>query len=202
MDNFKKAFGVLLHPGKETKRSMGIGDALKFYYSVMIIPMIIGIIFGAVMGVISPGLMAVSIVGVIIYYLIMFPLSILVNAGIYHVIIGKLFKMYKGKYDKVVSAFTYAIMPMVLVYWIILPITGGATALNSGSVLGSAATIGAAFAFGLVLAIIFGIWSFVVMVMGLSNQLNMSRLKAFGTLILEGVIVGIIYIVVLLATGL
>jgi len=196
METLKEAFGVLLHPGQGTKRQMSIGEALKFYYSVMIIPLILGIILSVAMGA------ATFAVSVIIVYIISLPLVILIDAGIYHIIIGKLFRLYKGSYDRVVNAFTYAIMPAVFIYWIVLGLTGGSSALSTGGLaLGVSTAYGAVSIAGLILTLIFGVWSFIVMIVALAGQLNMSRLKAFGTLILEGVVIGIIYLVIIAAMG-
>ncbi|MCL4403695.1 MAG: YIP1 family protein [Candidatus Marsarchaeota archaeon] len=198
-DNLKNAFGVLLHPGKETKRQMGIGESLKFYYSVMIIPMILGIILGAVIGMSSGGAVAM-ISAVLLDYVIVFPIvSILVGAGIYHAIIGKLFKLYKGNYERVVNAFTYMIIPFLLIYWIVLPLSVNSSLLGSTvAVNGIPSGVSALAPIGLLLTVIFGIWALIVSVIALSTQLNISRVKAFGTMVLEGVIIGIIYLVVVL----
>ncbi len=203
METLKEAFDVMLHPGQGTKRQMSIGEALKFYYKVMIIPLIVGIIFSFAMGAIFAGAAVAALSVMILYYIIAFPIGILIDAGIYHIIIGKLFRLYKGSYDRVVNAFTYAIIPAVFVYWIVLGMTGSSIALGAGGhlALGASSAFGAVGIAGLILTLIFGVWSFIIMIVALAGQLNMSRLKAFGTLILEGVIIGIIYTVIIAATG-
>ena len=192
-DNLRRAFDAMLHPGKATKKSMGIVEALKFYYKVMIIPLILGVIVSLALNTANLVVGVAAVAGILITFIVLFPLGIIVDAGIYHVIMGKLFKIYKSDYSKPVSAFTYAIMPSVLVYWIVGPLVSRNGFLGS---LGAAAPVlGAAYMVGAILSIIFSVWSFIVMVIALSNQLRMSRLKAFGSLLLEWLIVGVVAVV-------
>ncbi|MCL5112485.1 MAG: hypothetical protein M1500_02105 [Candidatus Marsarchaeota archaeon] len=193
VDNMHRALDALLHPGKATKKSMGIVEALKFYYTIMIIPLILGIIISIVLNTSDIGIGVAAVVGILLTFIVFFPLGILVDAGIYHLIIGKLFKLYKGNYAKPVSAFTYAIMPSVLIYWLVGPLTASNGFLGRFSAV--TPSIGAAYLFGAILSVIFGIWSIVVMIIALSNQLSISRLKALGTLLLEWFIVGVIAMV-------
>ena len=196
MDNLKSAFDVLLHPGKETKKGMSIGDALKFYYSVMIIPLILGVIVSLALNASNLTVGVISVAGILLSFVVLFPIGILVDAGLYHLVIGRLFKLYKGDYSKPVMAFTYAMMPSVLVYWLVGPLTSKAGFL--GGLAGVAPALGATYVVGEVLSIIFGIWSIVIMIIALSNQVAISRLKALGTLLLEWIIIGIILIVALI----
>jgi len=190
MDDVKRAFDVMLHPGKATKKGMSIGEALKFYYMVMIIPLILGVIVSLALNTSDIITGVASAAYVIAVLVVGFPIGILVNAGIYHAIIGKLFKMYKGGYPKAVTAFTFGAMPSVLIYWLTGPLGAGAAFLRVFGTVG--AITGISYAIDMVLSAIFGVWAVVVLIIALSNQMIMSRLKAFGTWLLMAFIVGVI----------
>lgn len=180
VENWKDAVDIVLHPVRSTSMKMTIKESLKFYFSIMIIPMILGIILSIIIQI-----WYVSLV-VVLYFLLIFPISILVNAGIYHIIIGRIFRFYKGNYTRVVNAFTFSLVPTVFIYWIVIPLV-----FNSNFMifkLGASATTTSVLV-GFVLITIIEVWSFIIMLFALSNQLSISKLKSFGTLILEGVIV-------------
>lgn len=183
-ETLKEAFNAILHPKDGTTQSRSVSGALKFYYMVMIIPLILGIVLSYLLGGSTLGLVAVGTIALSL--IIMIPLSILISGGIYYVIIGMLFKMFKADYSKVVTAFTYAVIPYLFLIWIITPLT---------SSLSSLAEI------GIGLEIIAIIWSFITLLFALSNQLSISKLKAFGTLLLESIILGIISFIIVFALG-
>lgn len=183
-ETLKEAFNAILHPKDGTTQSRSVSGALKFYYMVMIIPLVLGIVLSYLLGGSTLGLVAVGTIALSL--IIMIPLSILISGGIYYVIIGMLFKMFKADYSKVVTAFTYAVIPYLFLIWIITPLT---------SSLSSLAEI------GIGLKIIAIIWSFITLLFALSNQLSISKLKAFGTLLLESIILGIISFIIVFALG-
>ena len=183
-ETLKEAFNAILHPKDGTTQSRSVSGALKFYYMVMIIPLVLGIVLSYLLGGSTLGLVAVGTIALSL--IIMIPLSILISGGIYYVIIGMLFKMFKADYSKVVTAFTYAVIPYLFLIWIITPLT---------SSLSSLAEI------GIGLEIIAIIWSFITLLFALSNQLSISKLKAFGTLLLESIILGIISFIIVFALG-
>ena len=175
-NTYSTAINAMLHPGKMTRKTMSVGDALKFYYVLMIIPMVLGVIMSAAIGshVSSNPLFgglagAMLIILMLLIYLVIIPINIIIASGFYHLIIKRLFKMYTRNYDAAFTAFTYGIIPIALVYWL-LPVP----------VLGFA------------LIAIFSLWTLILEIIAISNQLSMSRLKAFGTLLLEGVVMSII----------
>lgn len=192
MDTIRDAFGVFLHPKSATSGGMSIGASLKFYYKIMIIPLILGVIVGYLLG--STAGIGLTLAGTMAaYFIILYPLGILVDAGIYHILIGKLFRLYRAGYARVVSAYTYGIIPSIFIAWIAMPLYSTHAAVML--------TLSATYVAGLVLLAIFTIWSFIVILFALSNQLQISKLKAFGTLILEGAIGSIIVFAVIFALG-
>ena len=180
------AIGAMLHPGDATKKTMSVGDALKFYYLLMIIPLILGVIVAAATGshvssnpLLGTAVGTMMIILMLLIYIVIIPVGIIVDSGIYHLIIKSLFKMYKQNYNAAFTAFTYGMIPVILVYWLLsVPLLG------------------------MVLIIIFGLWALIVEIIAISNQLSMSRLKAFGTILLDGIVVGIIMYVVVAVVGL
>ncbi len=182
-DTLKEAFNAILHPKSGTAQSMSTGGALKFYYTIMVIPLILSIILGYISGGAAVGLLIAG--SAALSLIVSIPLSILIGAGVYYVIIGSLFKLFRAEYSKVVTAFTYAVVPYVFLMWIITPLTASLSLATVGSVI----------------EIIAAIWSFITILFALSNQLSMSKLKAFGTMVLEGVIVGVIVFIITFLVG-
>ncbi len=176
---------ALLHPGKATKRELKVKDALVLYYRLAAIPLVLGLIVAYFAGGFNP-LRPFSashdpLVGMgwaLLLFLVIQPINILINGGIYHLLMGKLFKLYKKDISKPVAAMLYGVLPVLLVYWL-YPLHW----------------------VGLVLMGVFGIWGIIVEIIALSNQLAMSRLKALGTIVLELVIVGVVVFVVAFAVA-
>ncbi len=182
IENWRNAIKVLFHPGRNTVIGKTIKESLKFYYSIIIIPVILGIILSFVLQIWYASLI------VLLYLLIIFPLiGILVSAGIYHIIVSKLFRFYKGRYEKVVNAFTFSIIPAVFIYWIVA-LNVWITKVASVGV-GVNPVIYYLASIDIILMAIIEIWVFIVLIFALSNQLSISKLKSIGTVILEGVIV-------------
>jgi len=192
-DTLRFWMDVVFHPGKATKRALGVKEALKLYYSLAVIPIVLGAIVVVAVGGFNPFSPTMSVLGLgnaaasgqsasgiaigigylLLMLLVVVPITVLINSGIYHMIVGKLFNIYKKDYAKVFMAMVYGLFPVLLVYWLCpFRLVGGA-----------------------IIALV-GIWSFIVDIIAISNQLGMSRLKAFGTLVLNGIIVGLIALVI------
>ncbi|MGC8669695.1 MAG: YIP1 family protein [Candidatus Micrarchaeia archaeon] len=180
-DEYKKAINIMVHPGKNTKEGMSIKESLKFIYTISLIPLVIGLLLTLLLSnsqiaqsplsiVLGGGIGFVqSTIFLLLIYLVLIPLSVLIDSGFYHLIIKRLFGMYKKTYDYAFTAFTYSIIPLVFIYWTIhIPIVN------------------------ILLLILFGIWSFVIEIFALSNLMGISRLMALGTIILSDVIVAVI----------
>ncbi len=183
---------VLMHPGKATKHVMSISEALKLYYRLSIVPMVLGLVVVCVVGGFNPfgassrgtframypsllfGVRSVNstlagIAYLMLLFLALIPIDILINSAAYHLIIGKLFRIYNKKYNSVVTAVLYGTLPSLLVYWL----------------------YPAGF-FGVIVVAVFGLWGLIVEIISLSSQLGMSRLKTLGTFVLYIVIVAAI----------
>ncbi len=191
-DLLKSWIDVLLHPDKATRKALSVKEALKAYYSLAIIPIVLGAImmyaFGGIYissqaltpvmpgfaGLVKGSVLAIAAgIGLLMaVVLVALPLGILVNSALYHVVISKLFKIYNKDYSRAFTAFFYGSLPVMLMYW-----------LYPAGAIGS-----------VILAFI-GLWGYWVELVAMSNQLGMSPLKAFGTYLLYVVTIGIIFVV-------
>lgn len=236
--DFKSIIEVMLHPKEVTRsRRDDVGSAIKYYYSAAAIPIVISVIITIIAFLVIPPQAAIALstsgtatstggmysllfpkifstllpleVALVTVGLVLAPIAALVYAGLYHLIIGRLFKMYKGDYGKVVAPFIYASLPRLLIVWLtqiiqVLSILAmisvfSSAALHTASPLGALSLISPTIVYGVIsgiISLVIGVWSLVVVVLSLSANLKMSGLKAFGTLLLAGVIILVIVAVV------
>jgi len=166
---YKNAIEVMIHPGLATKEQMGIADALKFYYTIALIPMVFGVLLSLIFG--SHHILFALIV--VALYLVFFPIGAFINSGIYHIIIKNLFDIYRQEYSAAFLAYIYSLVPVVFFFWV-FPI----------------------YILAFVLIVISSLWSFIVLMIAISNLLSMSRLKALGAILLSDIIFYIILYVI------
>ncbi len=181
IDEIKEQLNVMLHPSSAAK-SRSVGDSLKYYYKLVFIPMIISLVLvyigssllGDIMSLAGmralSSLSIFSIMGlVLLLFLVIEPISLLINAAILQAIGGNLFKAFKGKYDDTFSAIVYASCSVMLFFWLLLvPILGT-----------------------LILAIL-GIWSLIIEIIAIAKMHGTSRLAAFVIIIGSAVLIGIV----------
>lgn len=183
VDEIKNQIQVMLHPSENIK-SMNVGEAIFYYYKIMIIPLILYVIMSLVfksyitsllsalpssMAAFGPTLFLVFSV---LEFLIGYPIGILITAGLVQFIGKNLLKILKGEYSDTVSALTYSSSVIVLVVW-----------LGYVPILGT------------LVAFIFDIWSLIVCIIGLAKLNKTSGLAAFGALVATAIIVGIVIVV-------
>jgi len=172
---YKNAIEVMIHPGLATKTQMGIADALKFYYTIALIPMFFGVLLGLIFGSHHMLLALVAIA----FYLGFFPVSAFISSGVYHLIIKNLLNIYKQEYSAAFLAYIYSLVPIVFFFWV-FPI----------------------YILAFVLIAISFLWSFIVLIIAISNLLSMSRLKALGTILLSDIIFYLImYVIAIIILG-
>jgi len=173
---YKNAIEVMIHPGLATKKQMSIADALKFYYTIALIPMLFGVLLRLIFG--SHILIALVAIAL---YLGFFPVSAFISSGVYHLIIKNLFDIYKQEYSAAFLAYIYSLVPIVFFFWVF------------------SVYILVAFA----LIVVSFLWSFIVLMIAISNLLSMSRLKALGTILLSDIIFYlIVYVIAIIILGL
>ncbi|MGC8730574.1 MAG: YIP1 family protein [Candidatus Micrarchaeia archaeon] len=184
ISDLKKAINIMLHPGEATKETMNVKEALKFYYKVGLLPFLIFLIVGLMESIIIgwnyhvvAGVIFGSMVFIVfLSYLVIIPLGLLVQAGLFHLIIGKLFSMYKGSFNLPFTAYVYGTVPFLLVPLALVLII----------------LFGFALALIIIIMIIMTVWSLIVSIIAMANQLGMSKTKAFAVMLLNGFIVSFI----------
>jgi len=175
VDELKEGFNIMVHPDSATQKKRKIGEALLFYYKVSIVPLILYIIFALVVPPTSTDLLTgpVSSSKLVLWGLLFIwieiPISLFVASLLYH-LFGKLFKIFHSPYSNTFTATVYGIVPYILFYWLRL------------------------LSVGLLLLIIFYIWSLVILAVALAYQQKTSASKAVGIVIATGIIVSIILI--------
>ncbi|MGC9037651.1 MAG: hypothetical protein ACP5IK_02990 [Candidatus Micrarchaeia archaeon] len=171
--DLRRAWNMLWNPGKESKVSMDIGKALKFYYEIGVLGMVLYWIVGALL--IGAGLTIGSsylpmlpyrplisyivfpllVFSGIFYFLILIPIGIAINAFLYHIVGKYLLNAWNGNYSRTLAAVTFSEMPMVLFFWLVL------------------------IPFVRILVAIFAFWQAIILIIALAAQQKTSRIDAF-----------------------
>mgnify|MGYP001626395312 CR=1 FL=1 len=172
IEEIKEGLNIMLHPQTATMKERSISQSILFYYKVLAIPFIIYIltVFIFVGGVIGAFLVGSSL----LTFLVLMPIMFFFSAFLYQ-IFGKLFKLFKGGYNKTFTAVVYGYMPIIIFLWLdLIPIIS-------------------------FLPIIFEIWGFVISIFALSNQQKTSKLAAFGVILITSIVIAIIVITIRLS---
>ena len=185
--NFKSGWNSVMHPNQNTGKKMSIEESLKMYYMFSVLPVVLLIVLGAIAvsllaGVLSllPGIGGMLgaigggigiiwvIVTAIVYFWILVPIGILVDAALYHLVGGAILKWFKGGYSGTVTAVTYQMMTVVSWIWLlVIPVIGA-----------------------LAVAIL-ALWSLYVLFASLAAQHGTSKGKAFAVWLIW-VVIGVI----------
>ncbi|MCL4380663.1 MAG: hypothetical protein M1331_02500 [Candidatus Marsarchaeota archaeon] len=180
----KKALNIIMHPNAVNEQK-GIRAALRFYYAAAAIPGAISVIlsglvflkFGAALnsavGVIayeSPAMLfAIGLLVGLSYIFILAPLNAIISSAIYQFFAKRLFKIWTMDISRTFLACLYATFPMMFFVWtIFMPVVN------------------------LVADIIIGLWAFVILIILLAKQQKISRLRAFGGVLLSLGIIALI----------
>ena len=197
--DFKDGLDRIIHPNKNRDK-MSIEKALRFYYRVMVLPLIVslvlGFIFGSFYGPMSlfslfgpvsghGGILSgiLSVVYVLLIFLVLIPVEIIINAAILQLFSKLIFKIWKGDISKTVTAVMFSELPVVLFYWLLfIPIVKYVVIIPI-----IIATI-----LALLITIILELWSIYVLVVSLAVQHNISKLRAFAGWLLPIVILFVV----------
>jgi hypothetical protein len=188
VDEAKWTWGMMFSPGRFTKKRMSIGDALGFYYRLVIIPLIISLILGVLVGVAASavlshfvgilgffgglGTAAVAIGVVAMLLLVFIPIGMFISAALLHFFGKYVFRQFRSDYQATFAAVVYGEAPVILFFWIaIIPVIG-------------------------LLYILIDIWGFIVEIFALSNLQKTSKLSVVGVMI--GTVVVILVIAIIL----
>jgi len=190
----KRAWNLLWQPGTESKKSMDISSALKFYYKIGILGLIAFLVVGTLLisaGIVPSGYraimsqfvnvayfsFAVLFTGAVLYFLILIPISIAINALIIQAIGKYLLNSWRGDYSKTFAAETLSYSPILLFSWLMLmPI------LRS-------------------LFFIFVIWQAVILIIAIATQQKVSRTNAFVALLATWILVAAFVVLFLMFTS-
>lgn len=193
LDYTKKALDIALHPGN-INESYSVGDALAFYYKAAVIPAIAAAVLGFlllfalgsialglfsylsnILGIAALGGVLLGIVGAVIglaYVLLFIPIGIVLDGAIYHFFAKTLFKLWNKDISKTITATMYGAFPEMLFIWaIFIPIIGPIVLFAAG------------------------IWSLVVLIISMARQQGVSGWRAFGGILISGIILGVIIMV-------
>lgn len=189
VDELREGLNIALHPKTATKKTMTTKESISFYYRFSIIPTVIYVIVSAAFA--SSSSPAASIgslaplgpLGAVIFAVAIFwigePLGILIDSAIFHFFGKTLLKSFKNAYNATFTAMTYATLPILLLYW-----------LTPTPVIGNAAFVAIA------------VWGFIVEILALSRQQQVSVLRAFGVILLSVLVIGAIVAIPVIALGL
>jgi hypothetical protein len=176
VDEIREQIDVMLHPSKKI-RARSVAGALRYYYLVSAVSLLLALVLTfalggtAVAGDVGPAL-AIAVVAI---YWIIIPLSMLLTAGVLHLLGVSLFRKFKGTYADTLSAVAYACSAVMLFYWLAaLPYAGLAL-------------------------IVIAFWSVVIEIIGIAKLDKASRTAALGVIVGEWVLVVIILIAIMLA---
>ena len=191
--DINKLWDIMFAPGKTSKKPMKVGEVLRLYYTLSIVPFVLYIVFGVLLSAyfgssaanylptISAGGLTTSlslyiISSAILLFFVIVPIGIAIDTAIYQ-LIGRFFlNAWKGDYHKTFTALTYSVLPVMFFYWLLLlPVLNG------------------------LYLIIFPIWSIVILIISLSVQQKLTRLNAALVTIVTGVLTSLF--VVLVATS-
>jgi hypothetical protein len=176
--DFRAGLDMMFRPIENTKKSMSVGAAYKWYYRATVIPLIVLILvalalvsvfavasLASVFGtsIFSLGVLA-AIVAPIVFMWVLVPIGIFVKGGIYH-IVGRWSGQFKGDFSKSLTAAMFGEIPAVFFLFVLL-------------IPGSA-----------VLYLLFAIWSLIVLVLGFSNQQKVHWTVALGVVVVAVVII-------------
>ena len=194
IDEAKRALDIMLHPDSATKKPMKIGEALGYYYKLALIPLVISLVLGILLGaaasaVLSPYSSVLGVLGaagtvgaivgfVLLFFLILFPVGFFIDAAVLHFFGKFVFRQFKASYTETFAALVYVASPTVLFYWLtFIPVIG-------------------------LIMVVFELWALVVSIFALSNLQKTSKLAVIGVAIGTAVVIGIISVIVGVVLGL
>jgi hypothetical protein len=181
IEEYKQAINNLFHPGSINK-SMGIVDALMYYWKATLIPFAITLVEIIAIGgifayLLSIAQLAIPYIGIllsvglpifaIIWWLIIVPLSLLIDSFVLHVFGKYLFKWFKGEYADTFAGSVYAIASGLSFIWI--PVIG-------------------------LLIAIFG--SFIIELIAIANLNKTTAVKVLLAVIIGGIILDLVFFVI------
>ncbi|MDE1851356.1 MAG: hypothetical protein KGH69_01550 [Candidatus Micrarchaeota archaeon] len=169
VDDYKNAINSMLHPSAGTKNKMKVGEAIIHFWKASAIPFVLWVLTSMVLGSAVGGLFGTAATGlgpvlggllaggitflIILFYIILMPVSIIINAAWIHLFGKFLLRFFKNDYAATATAVSYSTTAAMSFIWV--PFIGSLIAL----------------------------WAVVVEVLALANQQGISWVKSLGVLI-------------------
>jgi hypothetical protein len=176
VDDIKKGVNAILHPDKNTGTTMSLGAAAVMYYKFAFLPflvlsIVVDLVLGGFLGAISAG-------GTLVQY-ILYPIGLLIGAGIFFFIGKYLFRWFRGTFSGAFTATVYGAFPSLLLAWVV------------SAIVYASAPVGA------VIGLIVDLWALYVMVVAFSQQQKCTKLQSLIVVLVPVIIVAIIAFLVL-----
>ena len=123
--NLKRGLVSLVHPGAESSGKVGISKALSIYYPVAVVGLVLALIvsygYSYAYHTMPTGYFNDSYghaILLVALYLVLIPISIFIDAAIYHIIGKHFLNAWKGDYQKSFAAYMFGVLPFVSLYWL------------------------------------------------------------------------------------
>ncbi len=197
VDQIGKQIDVMLHPRKAINKGLILSKALGYYATLGFLAFLLFLILGSIVIITNPSAVGLllahigmgigtaasfallALAGVILFFGLM-PISMLINAWVYRLVGKNLFRAFKGRFSDTVTAYAYAVSLMAFVY-------GLAPLLLEGP---------AAILLFVALFVIFIVWAYIILILGISRIHRISALAVLGILVAEMVILWLMSVVV------
>ncbi|MGC8568323.1 MAG: Yip1 family protein [Candidatus Micrarchaeia archaeon] len=168
-DDYKDAFELSMHFNAKGK-ALELSDAIKFYYKIAVLPLIIAIALFALLSLSHVLNKYQSLEGITVIALyIALPAVLIFTAAVYQLFAKKLFHIWKNNYKNTLSAVFYGMIPFILFGWtFILPVVS------------------------VIFMILIGIWDFVLLVIAMAKMQNITLAKSFLGIFISQIILSII----------
>lgn len=179
VDDYKKVWGTMLHPGETTGAKMDVGQSITYYFKGTAIPFIItlleiallsSLVIGSLSLIIGKsvpalgtlGALFVGVIAVIylVYWLVLTPIQMLIYACVLHVLGKFLLKFFNGTFEATFAGIAYGTAAGYSLSWIPF------------------------------VSIIGWVWGFIVTLIAVGKQNGTSALKVFAVTLIPIVIVG------------
>ncbi len=196
IEEINEEIRIMFDP-KAMKRKT-LRDALLYYYKISIVPVVIGIILGAIgiaffallsagigsafgsvagsLGFTAPLTVFLIIAGICLLGIwVIEPLAIIISAALLQLIGGSLLGVFKGNYEDTLTSGIYSSSAGILLSWImIIPVVGW---IISG---------------------IISVWAIIINILGLAKLHKTGPWKVLGVMILTGIIVGFVVFILMI----
>ncbi|BCS91170.1 MAG: hypothetical protein ARM1_0627 [Candidatus Micrarchaeota archaeon] len=129
LESYKNAIDVIMNPIIHTNDTMTIKSGIINLYKLGLIPLLLCIIINILLASLIPNYsnlriinsLSITTYGIILALLeyIPVPFALLIYATVYHLIIGKILRIYRSDFSHVYTAFVYGGFPYTILFWLL-----------------------------------------------------------------------------------